>query len=435
MLQVAVIWHGQIIGYRLLRKRGRITVGPSKRATFTTPPLAGQSKFVLITPRKDSYSLRLAPELKGDLVLGGSATAIADVASSEVDLARGDRAKLMLADGSGLRIEIRWVDPPDRVGRPRVEDPEMLRYMIGTSLILGMFAAILTFMWEKEPPRPPLALSPERVAKIEAPAAIEFEKKQVREAQKAESNSKEKEGQTKRAKDKAGKVGRDDAKQKDTVIPKGREDVLREKVLNTGIFSALGRDKAPGSGLSKLFAQNNDVEQAMAGMAGAKLAVGRGSGGLATSGSGSGGGGTGFGHIYGAGNLDTGGRGNRGKGRGPKLAERGEHEVSVGMGSGAGDTDGSLSKEQINKVVRAHLAGVKYCYEKELQHKASLSGGIDIFWVIQPDGTVSKASVKTSTMNDTAVEGCIVRQVKQWQFPKAPAQTIVGRYPFIFKGG
>ena len=435
MLQVAVIWRGQIIGYRLLRKRGRITVGPSKRATFTTPPLAGQSKFVLITPRKDSYSLRLAPELKGDLVLSGSATAIADVASSEVDLARGDRAKLTFTDGSDLRIEIRWVDPPDRVGRPSIQDPEMLRYMIGTSLILGMFTAILTFMWEKEPPRPPLALSPERVAKIEAPAAIEFEKKQVREAQKAESNSKEKEGQTKRAKDKSGKVGRDDAKQKDTVIPKGREDVLREKVLNTGIFSALGRDKAPGSGLSKLFAQNNDVEQAMAGMAGAKLAVGRGSGGLATSGSGSGGGGTGFGHIYGAGNLDTGGRGNRGKGRGPKLAERGEHEVSVGMGSGAGDTDGSLSKEQINKVVRAHLAGVKYCYEKELQRKASLSGGIDIFWVIQPDGTVSKANVKTSTMNDTAVEGCIVRQVKQWQFPKAPAQTIVGRYPFIFKGG
>jgi hypothetical protein len=24
--------------------------------------------------------------------------------------------------------------------------------------------------------------------------------------------------------------------------------------------------------------------------------------------------------------------------------------------------------------------------------------------------------------------------VKQWQFPKAPAQTTVGRYPFIFKG-
>jgi hypothetical protein len=434
-LQVAVIWRGQILGYKLLRRRTKVTVGPSKRASFTTPPLAGQSKFLLLSPRRDGYVLRLAPELKGDLVLGGTATAVADVASSEVDLTRGDRAKLTFADGSDLRIEIRWVDPPEHVSRPRVDDPEMIQYMLGTSIVLGIFATILVFMWEKEAPRPPLALSAERIVKIEAPQAVEFQKQQKKEVEKAESNSKEKEGQTKRAKDKAGKVGRDDAKQKDTVIPKGREDILREKVLNTGIFSALGREKAAGSGLSKLFAQNNDVEQALSGMQGAKMQVGRGSGGLSTSGSGTGGGGTGFGHIYGAGNLDTGGRGTHGKGRGPKLAERGEHEVGVSMGNGAGDTDGSLSKEQINKVVKAHIAGIKYCYEKELQHKSTLSGGIDIFWIIQPDGTVSKANVKNTTMGDAAVEGCIVRQVKQWQFPKAPAQTTVGRYPFIFKGG
>jgi hypothetical protein len=434
-LQVAVIWRHQILGYQLLQRRRKITVGSRKRCTFITPELAGQRRFVLLTPKKDGYVLRVAPELKGDLVLGGTATSLADVASSEIDLARGDRAKLTFNDGSDLRIEIRWVDPPDYVPRPRVDDPEMIQYMLGTSIVLGIFATILVFMWEKEPPRPPLALSPERIVKIEAPQAEEFQKQQKKEAEKAESNSREKEGQMKRAKDKAGKLGRDDSKVKDTVIPKGHEDVLREKVQKTGILSIIGRDKAPGSGLSKLFAQSNDMEQAIAGMSGAKMQVGHGSGGLATSGSGPGGGGTGYGHIYGAGNLDTGGRGTHGKGRGPKLAERGEHEVSVGMGSGAGDTDGSLSKEQINKVVRAHLAGIKYCYEKELQHKASLAGGIDVFWVIQPDGTVSKPNVKNTTMGDAAVEGCIVRQVKQWQFPKAPAQTIVGRYPFIFKGG
>jgi hypothetical protein len=435
VLQVAVIWRGQILGYRLLRRRTKVTVGSSKWATFATPRLGGQSKFLLLVPRRDGYVLRLAPELKGDLVLGGTATSVTDVQSSEVDLARGDRAKLNFADGSDLRIEIRWVEPPDHVPRPRVDDPEMIQYMLGTSIVLGIFATILVFMWEKEPPRPPLALSPERVVKIEAPQAIEFQKQKKKEAEKAESDSKEKEGQMKRAKEKAGKLGRDDSKVKDTIIPKGREDILREKVQKIGILSIMGKDKAPGSGLSKLFAQNNDVEQAIAGMQGARMQVGRGSGGLSTSGSGPGGGGTGYGHIYGAGNLDTGGRGTHGKGRGPKLAERGEHEVSVGMGGGAGDTDGSLSKEQINKVVRAHLAGIKYCYEKELQHKSSLAGGIDVFWVIQPDGSVSKANVKNTTMGDAAVEGCIVRQVKQWQFPKAPAQTTVGRYPFIFKGG
>ena len=115
------------------------------------------------------------------------------------------------------------------------------------------------------------------------------------------------------------------------------------------------------------------------------------------SGSGPGGGGTGYGHIYGAGNLDTGGRGRQRQGARPE-ARRARRKRGLGRhGQRRGDTDGSLSKEQINKVVRAHLAGIKYCYEKELQRQASLSGGIDVFWIIQPDGTVSKANVKNTT--------------------------------------
>jgi outer membrane biosynthesis protein TonB len=436
MLQVAMIWRGQILGYRLLSRRRKVTLGPSKRATFVTPPLEGKNKFLLLQPRRDGYVLHLSSKLHGELTLGGTVTPVAEVASRDVDLARGDKAKLVFADGSDVRIELRWVDPPDYIPRPRFRDPHMVQITMGTAIVLGALSILLTLLWEKTEPKPPLALDANRVAKIEVPEAIEFEKKEIKKAKEEEAEkSKEKEGQTKRAKEKAGRIGRNDATPKDTIIPKGKEDILRDKVQKVGILSIIGREKAPGSGLSKLFAQNNDVEQAMAGMAGAKMVVGHGAGGLTTSGSGSGGGGTGYGHIYGAGNLDTGGRGTHGHGRGPKLAERGEHEVSVGLGTGGGESDGSLSKEQINKVVRAHLAGVKYCYEKELQHKASLAGGVDIFWVIQPDGTVSKANVKQSTMNDAAVEGCIVRQVKQWQFPKAPGQTIVGRYPFIFKGG
>jgi hypothetical protein len=436
MLQVAMIWRGQIIGYRLLSRRRKITVGPSKRATFVTPRLAGQDKFLLLQPRRDGYVLNLSSELRGDLVVGGTAMSVADVASGNVDLSRGDKAKLVFADGSDLRVEIRWVDPPDYIPRPRFRDPQMVQITLGTSIILGALAFVLNMMWEKAEPKPPLALDANRVAKIEAPEAIEFEKKEIKKAKEEEAQkSTEKEGQTKRAKEKAGRIGRNDATPKDTIIPKGKEDILREKVQKVGILSIIGRDKAPGSGLSKLFAQSNDVEQAMAGMAGAKMVVGHGAGGLTTSGSGSGGGGTGYGHIYGAGNLDTGGRGTHGHGKGPKFSEKGPREVSIGLGAGGGESDGSLSKEQIYKVVKAHEAGVKYCYEKELQHKASLGGNIDIFWVIQPDGTVSKANIKSSAMNDAAVEGCIVRQVKQWQFPKAPGQTIVGRFPFVFKGG
>src|SRR5689334_15259914 len=71
MLQVAVLWHGTIIGYRLQRRRRKVTLGPHKRATFCTPSIRASKKFVLLAPRKNGYVLHLAPELRGELNVGG----------------------------------------------------------------------------------------------------------------------------------------------------------------------------------------------------------------------------------------------------------------------------------------------------------------------------------------------------------------------------
>jgi hypothetical protein len=42
--------------------------------------------------------------------------------------------------------------------------------------------------------------------------------------------------------------------------------------------------------------------------------------------------------------------------------------------------------------------------------------------------------VAKTAMNNDAVEGCLVRTLKGWQFPKADADTIVQSFPFFFKG-
>ncbi|MDB4982064.1 MAG: FHA/TonB protein [Myxococcales bacterium] len=445
--QLVVVWRGRIIGYRLLTKRRKVTIGPSQKASFLTPMADGRQRFVLLKPSRGGYTLRLAPALRGEVSAAGNTAQVDDYLAQPVDPRRrgrkgavrevalgiGDRAKLYFADSPDLRLELRWVDPPEVLAKPKVEDPIMFQTLVGTAIVMGLAAVLLVLMYHE--PEKPLQLTVERMAKIEEPV-LQIEKKATaRREEKKKAEEKEKAGQMKKAKEQAGKLGKNDAPQKETTIPKGEKDILRDKVSKIGLLGLIGKERPQGSGLSKLFAEDTAVEQAVAGMAGAKMVAGRGNGGLSTSGAGPGGGGTGYGHIYGAGSLDTGGRGTHGKGRGPKLAERGEKEVSVGIGGGGGDMDGSLSKEAIAKVVRSHMAGVKYCYEKELQHKSSLAGGVDIFWVIQPDGSVSKANVKSSALGDAAVEGCILRQVKQWQFPKAPGQTIVARYPFIFKGG
>ena len=463
-MEVAMHWRGQLIAYRLFRRPRRVTVGPHKRATLITPAVMMKAaRFTLLRPRAGGARLRLAPGMRGNVALvsstAGAPTSVAELLAQpprgrfarhlrDVQLQPGDQARIVLNEIGDLHVDVRFVPEPEVVPRPRNEEPLLRKIAIICGFIAALFSGVATQIWGENPPRQ-INITSERLTKIQAP--IEREKKWA--ARHAEEKKKEEEaedqkkagekvdkkeaneGQAKRAKEKAGKIGRQDAAARDTVITKGDKDVLREKVSKVGLLGLIGKEKPQGSGLSKLFAEDNDIEQAVAGMAGAKVVAGRGAQGLATSGSGVGGGGTGFGHIYGAGNLDTGGRGGKGHGRGPKLGDRGEREVKVSMSTGNGESDGSLSKDQIEKVVRAHAAGIKYCYEKELQRKQSLSGNVDMFWVISPDGSVPKASIKSSSLGDAAVEGCIIRQVKQWQFPKAPGQTIVGRYPFLFKGG
>ena len=105
------------------------------------------------------------------------------------------------------------------------------------------------------------------------------------------------------------------------------------------------------------------------------------------------------------------------------------------METGTAETEGGLTREQVNRVVRAHAAAIRYCYEKELQRQSNLSGKVELFWVIRPSGIVDRSKIAATTLGSRAVEGCMERQVKNWQFPRSDRETIVQSYPFFFKGG
>jgi len=451
VLQVAMVWQGRILAYRLIARGQKVTVGPSPDATFATPPARGDDKrFVLLVPQRKPrgrFRLRLTPSLGGDLFVRGENKSVADVlltgtpskrdaAIREIDLDPGDRARISfngMADTP--RLELRFVDAPAILPREGItnREPFLVRVASVTSLLLAMLVGGALVFAPNEPPKG-LALTAERIAKLMPPSPPPPVDKGAK--KKAEEKTKEESGQMKKAKDERGKLGRHDATAKDTTIPKGEKDVLRDKVSKVGLLGIIGKERPSGSGLAKLFADNTlDVEQAVAGMAGARVVAGRGSGGLSTTGSGVGGGGTGQGHLYGAGEMDTGGRATRGRGRGPTLASRKEHEVKLDIATGNVDDGGGLTKEQVARVVRAHSNAVKFCYEKELQRKPTLAGKIEVYWVIVPDGSVEKSKIASTTMEDNAVEGCVARQVKQWVFPKSDGRTVVQSYPFLFKGG
>jgi hypothetical protein len=459
-LEVVYDWRDTRLAQRLLAPGETLTFGTGPRTMLVAPE--GQADHLgrdpwprnmpLLKPRRSGYRLRLLPAMTGRLHLQGKQVDIGGLFSvpapkrllrksavhRDVELGAGDSAEIVVDAVNQLRISLAFVEAPEKLGRPRLIEPLLFKAAFwSVNTILATLIVVL-FVGSRIPPfTPQLEMTPERLAKLAPPPEV-VEQHKVEQAKLAAEEARRKKmereaAEARRAKLAEGKLGHPDATRKETVLPKGREDVLREKVSKVGILSALGRAKAPGSSLSNLLsAETADIEQAVTGLQGAKLAMGKGSG-LATAGTGLGGGGTTFGKIGATGNLDVGtGRG-RGR-RGPNLGSGRERQVSAGLDTGSPDAEGGLSKDQVMRVVRSHQAAIKYCFDKEFQRNPHLNGRIDLAWVIHSNGSVDRAKVARSAMNNDAVEGCMLRTLKGWQFPKADADTIVQSFPFFFKG-
>ena len=107
---------------------------------------------------------------------------------------------------------------------------------------------------------------------------------------------------------------------------------------------------------------------------------------------------------------------------------------SLDIGSEEAEAIGGLDKALIAAVVQANLGQIKHCYEKQLLIDSNIFGKIVMQWTINKEGLVPQASVKKSTMNNTAVESCITNKIKTWEFPKPKGNGQVSvSYPFLFK--
>ena len=109
-----------------------------------------------------------------------------------------------------------------------------------------------------------------------------------------------------------------------------------------------------------------------------------------------------------------------------------------GIGKIGGDPIilGALDKSLIDAVIKRHMNQIRYCYQRELTKNPNLGGKIVVKFVIAKDGSVSKASTKSSTMGNKAVEGCINSRFQRFKFPEPKGGGIViVSYPFIFQPG
>ncbi|MCP4676456.1 MAG: TonB family protein [Deltaproteobacteria bacterium] len=154
-----------------------------------------------------------------------------------------------------------------------------------------------------------------------------------------------------------------------------------------------------------------DLDDPLGALMGSQVGESFGYGGLTIVGTGRGGG-SGSGYGRGAGSLG------------------GRRASSPRIRSGATIVKGSLSGEVIRRIVRRHINEVKFCYERELSKHPELTGRVVVKFVISETGAVQAAAVLKTTINNPAVENCIIQAIKRWAFPTPAGGVVVVTMPF-----
>ena len=97
---------------------------------------------------------------------------------------------------------------------------------------------------------------------------------------------------------------------------------------------------------------------------------------------------------------------------------------------------GALDKAEIDRVISEDIEGIKYCYQQQLAVDNALAGKVVYKIVIAKDGSVSKVSVKESSLSSEPAKECISQRLSSLTFPAPKGGGIViVSYPFVFSKG
>lgn len=96
-------------------------------------------------------------------------------------------------------------------------------------------------------------------------------------------------------------------------------------------------------------------------------------------------------------------------------------------------SEGTISREAIQKTVRRHLAEVQLCFEKQLEEDPELEGKVVMLWTIRPNGRVGRVEVKESTLRSPPVHYCLQKRIATWKFEKPRGGSVDVEYPFGFR--
>ncbi len=433
-LRVALIWNEAIQEDELLVDPAPVTLGPT--GIFPLPDTVSDTDISVLLPQGNGYVLQTGGPIKGDVWINGKRRKI-DQLQGPIPIGPSDYGVVTLGPVALFFQHVRGAAAAPR--RLMDFDLSVVFAVLLAAFLAGAVMLVGYLDWQRHGSGEvdPFELDTELIRRFMVTPPPEDLFDQAEETgTETEDPGLETRDDTggERHEGEEGRVGQENADQEDTFIEGEVTDRIATKVRNMGLLGALS-----GGGEGNAIAAALDVpniSDILGGMGEGVTVAGRGSGGAGLLGVGSGGGGDGPGSLFGAGNVGTGvggGRGGLGMGMGG-IGARGRRarEVMVSVTRGMARVNGYLSAEQINRVVRANQAAIRYCYEVEVQRQPNLRGRVEINWRINLQGAVTTSRVARSTLRNARVEGCIVRQVRRWRFPRPDGGEVNVTYPFIF---
>lgn len=449
-LEVRVLWGDTILDHNHFYEPKRITVGESRKNTFSIssealPP--DMVSFPLIETEGDRLLINFTEKMGGELYLKDQVIPLAQIKQSakvqqtsmgyQFALPAQSKVRLFLGD---LTFEISFVPAPKRLPPAILHqiDHHLARSMGTSFLIHGILILLMLFADES-----PQTLGDDffnqknRFAQmIIRPEEPEKEKQRKKESGGAKAKGEKGKLGKKKAPDKSRKAGQK-KKNPDATAPIDLKKVEKAIDLDMEKKGMLGIFKQGGGSLGSIMDAKGfggDDANAVGGWIGSKVGASMGSGGLGSGGLGSGGGGF-SGDSVGLGRVGTygrgGGRGGRGWGR-SKLRDNRRRQITVSTGPPA--VFGGLDKEIIRRIINQHRSRFKYCYERELIKNPNLEGKIHVWFRIEATGRVYQSKISQTTMNNDRVEECLAQRVKLLRFPSPKGGGVVDvNYPFIFR--
>ena len=86
---------------------------------------------------------------------------------------------------------------------------------------------------------------------------------------------------------------------------------------------------------------------------------------------------------------------------------------------------GGFTRETLEKVIKQQIPSIEGCYQKALEKKARLQGEVTFQLIIDSKGKVAKASLVSSRLNDKRLENCMMKKIKEWNFPKSEGDVTI----------